>query len=167
MSAVADPAQIERAQDVQNVAIARLPHAPADLPAYATRGSAGMDVRAALDAPMTLGPLERALLPTGFTMMIPEGYECQVRPRSGLSIKRGVTLVNCVGTIDSDYRDEVKIAVINLSNEAVTIEPGERVAQLVLAPVTRAIWVEVSPEVVEVSKASLDRAGGFGSTGVR
>lgn len=168
MAALADPpADARLPQDVQTVAIARLPHAPQDLPAYATQGAAGMDVRAALSAPLTLAPLDRALIPTGFTMMIPPGYEIQVRPRSGLSIKRGVTLVNCVGTIDSDYRDEVKIAVINLSPEPVTIEPGERVAQLVIAPVTRAVWMEVSPDVVEASKAALDRVGGFGSTGLQ
>ena len=152
------------------VQVHTLPHAPADLPHYATAGSAGMDIRAAIDAPLTLGSLERTLVPTGLMMMIPEGYECQIRPRSGLSIKLGLTLVNCVGTIDSDYRDEVKVALINLSQVPVTIQPGERIAQLLFAPVTRAQWATVSLGNIADSKAELTaqggRQGGFGSTGV-
>jgi dUTP pyrophosphatase len=143
------------------VSLHRLAHAPKHLPAYATPGSAGMDVQAAIGVPVTLKPLERALIPTGFVMMLPEGYECQVRARSGLSIKHGICLANGVGTIDSDYRHEVKVALINLSGEEFTIQPGDRVAQLVIAPVTQAEWVEVS-EVIMVD----GRQGGFGSTGI-
>lgn len=156
-------------QETVTVQVHRLSHAPEALPYYATPGSAGMDVRAALEAPVTLAPLERRLIPTGLRMILPQGYECQIRPRSGLSIKHGITLVNCVGTVDSDYRDEVKVPVINLSQEAFTIEPGERIAQLVIAPVTQATWQEVSLSVVEEDKAALvgsgGRSGGFGSTG--
>ncbi len=143
------------------VAIHRLAHAPKHLPAYATPGSAGMDVQAAIGVPLTLQPLERALVPTGFIMMLPEGYECQVRARSGLAIKHGICLANGVGTIDSDYRHEVKVALINLSNEAFTIQPGDRIAQLVIAPVTQVQWTEAE-EVVMVE----GRQGGFGSTGI-
>ena len=143
------------------VPVQRLPHAPAQLPAYATPGSAGMDVQAAIDAPVTLQPLGRALIPTGLVIALPEGYECQVRARSGLAIKHGIALANGVGTIDSDYRHEVKVALINLSNEAFTVQPGDRVAQLVIAPVTQSVWEEVA----ELSQVA-GRSGGFGSTGV-
>lgn len=143
------------------VAIHRLAHAPKHLPAYATPGSAGMDVQAAIGVPLTLQPLERVLVPTGFIMMLPEGYECQVRARSGLAIKHGVCLANGVGTIDSDYRHEVKVALINLSNEAFTIQPGDRIAQLVIAPVTQVQWTEAE-EVIMVE----GRQGGFGSTDI-
>ena len=144
------------------VAIHRLPHAPEKLPAYATPGSAGMDVQAAIEAPLTLQPLERTLVPTGLIMMLPEGYECQVRARSGLSIKHGITLINGVGTIDSDYRHEVKVALVNISNEPFTIQPGDRIAQLVIAPVTQIAWREES-EVQTIN----GRNGGFGSTGLQ
>ncbi|WP_303672962.1 dUTP diphosphatase [Vampirovibrio chlorellavorus] len=143
------------------VAIHRLAHAPKHLPAYATPGSAGMDVQAAIGVPLTLQPLERTLVPTGFIMMLPEGYECQVRARSGLAIKHGICLANGVGTIDSDYRHEVKVALINLSSEAFTIQPGDRIAQLVIAPVTQVRWTEAE-DVVLVE----GRQGGFGSTGI-
>lgn len=143
------------------VAIHRLPHAPERLPAYATPGSAGMDVQAAINTPLTLQSLERALVPTGLIMMLPEGYECQVRARSGLSIKHGITLVNGVGTIDSDYRNEVKVALINLSTEPFTIQPGDRIAQLVIAPVTQIRWQEAA--MVSLVEG---RNGGFGSTGL-
>lgn len=143
------------------VPIHRLAHAPKHLPAYATPGSAGMDVQAAIGVPVTLKPLERALIPTGLIMMLPEGFECQVRARSGLSIKHGICLANGVGTIDSDYRHEVKVALINLSNEEFTVQPGDRVAQLVIAPVTQAAWQETD----EVSTVD-GRQGGFGSTGI-
>jgi dUTP pyrophosphatase len=151
----AEQAQVE-------VPIHRLSHAPQTLPAYATPGSAGMDVQAAIDAPVTLQPLERHLIPTGLIMMLPEGYECQVRARSGLSIKHGIALANGVGTIDSDYRHEVKVALINLSNEAFTIQPGDRVAQLVIAPVTQARWKET-----DTVNTVDGRSGGFGSTGLQ
>lgn len=143
------------------VSIQRLPHAPKQLPAYATPGSAGMDISAAIDAPVTLQPMERALMPTGFIIELPEGFECQLRARSGLAIKHGITLINGIGTIDSDYRHEVKVALVNLSTEAFTIQPGDRIAQAIIAPVTRMKWHEV-----EIVNAVEGRTGGFGSTGV-
>ena len=131
------------------------------LPRYETTGSAGMDLRANLDAPLTLQPLERRLIPTGLFIELPYGYEGQVRPRSGLSIKRGLTCVNAVGTIDSDYRGELRVPLINLSREPQEIADGERVAQLVLAKHGIVAWEEVE------SLSESDRgAGGFGSTGV-
>ena len=143
------------------VRVVRLPHAEGiELPSYATEGSAGLDLRAAVEEPVILRPFQRALIPTGFIFEIPEGYEGQVRPRSGLALKKGVTVLNSPGTIDSDYRGEVKVILINLGQEEVTIERGERIAQLVIAPVTRAQLVEVE----EVSQTSRG-AGGFGSTG--
>lgn len=151
----------QQTQSVE-VAIHRLPHAPKSLPAYATPGSAGMDVQAAIGVPITLKSLERALVPTGLIMMLPPGYECQVRARSGLSIKHGIALANGVGTIDSDYRHEVKVALVNLSNEEFTIQPGDRIAQLVIAPVTHIHWHETDEvHIVE------GRSGGFGSTGLQ
>jgi dUTP pyrophosphatase len=144
------------------VIVQRLPHAPENLPAYATPGSAGMDIAAAIDAPITLQPLERALVPTGLIMAIPEGYECQLRARSGLAIKHGIGLANGIGTIDSDYRHEVKVALINLSNEAFTIQPGDRIAQAIFAQVTQITWQESKQELALVA----GRSGGFGSTGV-
>ena len=153
------------------VQVHQMAHAPEALPMYATPGSAGMDVRAAITEPITLQPFERQLIPTGLMMMLPEGYECQIRPRSGLSIKHGVTLINCVGTVDSDYRDEVKVPLVNLSQQPFTIEPNERIAQLVIAPVTQAAWQPVSFETIADDKARLadagGRQGGFGSTGTR
>jgi len=143
------------------VAIQRLPHAPEQLPAYATPGSAGMDIAAAIDSPVTLQPMERTLIPTGLIMGIPEGYECQLRARSGLAIKHGICLINGIGTIDSDYRHEVKVALVNLSTESFTIQPGDRVAQAIFAPVTQAVLdLVTSLELVE------GRSGGFGSTGI-
>lgn len=130
------------------------------LPEYATIGSAGMDLRANLDAPITLAPMERRLIPTGLFIELPYGFEGQVRPRSGLSIKRGLTCVNAVGTIDSDYRGEIRVPMINLSTEAQEIEPGERIAQLVLAKHGIIVWDEVT-ELEESDRG----AGGFGSTG--
>jgi dUTP pyrophosphatase len=130
------------------------------LPSYATAGSAGMDLRAAIKHPIVLQPGERYLVPTGMRVALPEGYEAQVRPRSGLAIKLGVTVINAPGTIDSDYRGEVKVGLVNLSDEAHTIQRGDRIAQMVVAPVMRVAWQQV---------ASLDDtergAGGFGSTG--
>ena len=143
------------------VQVQRLAHAPAELPAYATPGSAAMDLQAAIEAPITLQPLERALVPTGLVIALPEGFEAQIRPRSGLSIKHGVTLINAVGTIDSDYRHEVKVPLVNLSNVAYTVQPGDRIAQMLVAPVTRVSWLEVA----EVSQDT-QRSGGFGSTGL-
>lgn len=132
-----------------------------DLPRYETSGSAGMDLKANIDEPVILGPLERALIPTGLFIELPQGYEAQVRPRSGLAIKRGLTMLNSPGTIDSDYRGEIKCIVVNLSNELQTIDPGERIAQLVIARYEQISWQEV-----EVLGASERGAGGFGSTGV-
>ena len=140
-----------------------LPHFEGlSLPQYETSGSAGMDVRAALpeDEPMVLEPGQRALVPTGLTMAIPHGYEMQVRPRSGLAFKHGVTCLNTPGTIDSDYRGELKVLLINLGQEAFTIQRGERVAQLLLAPVLQGSWEEV-----DILPDTVRGTGGFGSTG--
>ena len=131
---------------------------PLPLPAYMTEGAAGLDLRA--DAPFSLGPLERALVPTGLALAIPSGYEGQVRPRSGLAAKLGVTVLNAPGTIDSDYRGEVQVILVNLSDHHVEIARGERIAQLVIAKVERAELVEVA-ELGSTSRG----AGGFGSTG--
>jgi len=135
------------------------------LPAYETKGSAGMDLRVWLEAPLELRPLERTLVRTGLFLEIPEGYEGQVRPRSGLSIRYGLTLVNCVGTIDSDYRGELCIPVINLGQESVTLENGMRIAQLILARYERLHVVEVN-DSAELSDTERGQ-GGFGSTGKR
>ena len=132
------------------------------LPAYETTASAGLDVRANIDAPITLEPMERALVKTGLFLEIPVGFECQVRPRSGLALKKGITVLNAPGTIDADYRGEVGVILINLSNEPFVIENGERVAQLVFARYEQAEWQETD------ALTSTERgAGGFGSTGVK
>lgn len=131
------------------------------LPAYATPLSAGMDLRAFLAEPLTLAPGERRLIPTGLYIALPPGYEAQVRPRSGLALKRGLTVLNAPGTIDADYRGEVGVLLINLSQEQQTISDGERVAQLVIAPVVQAAWQEVN-DLDETTRG----AGGFGHTGV-
>jgi dUTP pyrophosphatase len=134
-----------------------------ELPAYETKGAAGMDLRAAVDdgAPMVLAPGKRALVPTGLIFEIPEGFEGQIRPRSGLAFKNGITCLNTPGTIDSDYRGEVKVLLINLGEEPFEISRGMRIAQMVIAPVTQA-------RVAEITEASTTArgAGGFGSTGV-
>ncbi len=139
------------------------PAAAADLriPSYETAGSSGMDVCAAVTDQVTIGPGARALIPTGFAVAIPAGYEIQVRPRSGLAVKHGLSLPNSPGTIDADYRGEVKIAMINLGQEPVTIKRGDRVAQLVVAPVVRAA-LDVVSELDDTARGS----GGFGHTGV-
>lgn len=129
------------------------------LPFYATTGSAGMDVRANIKEPITLKPLERKLISTGIKMAIPEGYEVQVRPRSGLALKHGITVLNSPGTIDSDYRGDVGIILINLSSENYIIQPQERIAQLVLNKVAQMSLQKVT------SLETTNRAGGFGSTG--
>lgn len=133
-----------------------------ELPAYATPLSAGMDLRAALDAPVELKPLERALVPTGLYLQIPAGYEAQVRPRSGLAAKHGITVLNTPGTIDADYRGEIKVILVNLSNQSFTIEPGERIAQMVFARCEQATL-----EAVEALDETQRGAGGFGSTGLK
>lgn len=130
------------------------------LPKYETSGSAGMDLRAYIPEPITLGPLERTLVPTGLHIELPHGYEAQIRARSGLAFKRGLTMLNSPGTIDSDYRGEIKCIVVNLSNEPQTIEPGERIAQMIIARYEQISWKEV--ETLEETDRS---SGGFGSTG--
>ena len=130
------------------------------LPAYETAASAGMDVRANIDEQIILKPLERRLIPTGLFMEIPEGYECQVRPRSGLAFKHGITVLNAPGTIDADYRGELGVILINLSQEEFVINDGERVAQLVFAQCEQASW-----EQAEVLSETDRGEGGFGSTG--
>lgn len=143
------------------VAIKRLPHgADLPLPAYQTDDAAGMDLYAAVDGPMTLAPGEYALVPTGLSMALPSGYEAQVRPRSGLSAKHGVTVLNSPGTIDADYRGEVKVILINHGKAPFEITRGERIAQMLIAPVTHAILEEV-----ETLPDTVRGAGGFGSTG--
>lgn len=132
-----------------------------ELPGYETAGSAGMDVRAMLDAPLTLGPLERALVPTGLRIQLPRGYECQVRPRSGLALKHGITLVNTPGTIDADYRGEIGVIVINLSREPFTINNGDRVCQIVIKEYVRVEWEQVD-RIDETERGD----GGFGHTGI-
>jgi len=130
------------------------------LPQYETSQSAGMDIRAHLDENISLKPLERAMVPTGLFFALPAGYEAQVRPRSGLAAKKGVTVLNAPGTIDADYRGEVKVILVNLSEAPFTIENGDRIAQLVIAPVTQAKW-----QAVDELESSERGTGGFGSTG--
>jgi len=145
------------------LAVKRLPHGQGiALPAYETTGAAGMDLRAAVaeDAPMTIKPGARDMVPTGLALAIPLGFEAQIRPRSGLAAKAGVTCLNTPGTIDSDYRGEVKVILINLGSEDFIIRRGDRIAQLVVAPVTQACWAEVD-DLDETARG----AGGFGSTG--
>lgn len=131
-----------------------------DLPAYATTGSSGMDIRAFLHQPERLQPLERVLIPTGLYVEIPDGYEIQVRPRSGLAVKQGITCLNTPGTIDADYRGEIKVILINLSKEEQVINPGDRIAQLVVQKVEKAVWKPA--EELEITGRN---AGGFGHTG--
>ncbi|HTL07329.1 MAG TPA: dUTP diphosphatase [Chitinophagaceae bacterium] len=130
------------------------------LPAYATAGSAGMDLMAHIETPVTLQSLQRQLIPTGLFIELPEGYEAQVRPRSGLAIKHGLTCLNSPGTIDADYRGEIKIILVNLSAEPHTIQPGDRIAQLVIAKVEQVGW-----ELVSVIASTARNEGGFGHTG--
>lgn len=132
------------------------------LPQYATPLSAGMDLRANLSEPITLQPMERKLVPTGLYLALPEGYEAQVRPRSGLAIKKGITVLNSPGTVDADYRGEVCVILINLSQEAFVIEDGERIAQMVIARHEQVAW-----EPVEVLSETERGAGGFGHSGVK
>lgn len=132
-----------------------------ELPAYETPHSAGMDVHACLKEPVTLGPLERALIPTGLRIQLPVGYECQMRPRSGLALKKGISLVNTPGTVDADYRGEIGAIVINLSNEPFTINDGERICQMVVTRYTRVDW-EPADELDETKRGE----GAFGHTGL-
>lgn len=131
------------------------------LPAYATELSAGMDIRANLTKPVTLQPMQRCLIPTGLYMALPKGFEAQIRPRSGLAIKKGITVLNSPGTIDADYRGEIGVILVNLSAEAFVVEDGERIAQMVIARHEQIDWSEVS--VLDETERG---AGGFGHTGV-
>jgi len=145
------------------VAITTLPHAQGlDLPAYATAHSAGMDLCAAVKEDVTLGVGERKLIPTGLCIALPEGFEAQVRPRSGLALKHGLSVLNSPGTIDADYRGEVQIILANLGTESFTITRGMRIAQMVVAPYTRVTW-QKTDTLSETERGS----GGFGSTGVK
>jgi len=139
--------------------VRRLEH-NVSLPEYATNGAAGMDLTAAVANPVTLRPMERKLIPTGIIIELPHGFEAQIRPRSGLAIKHGITLINCVGTIDEDYRGEVCVPIVNLSNDEYTINSGDRIAQMVVSPVKQIEIVEV-----EMVGATTRSSGGFGSTG--
>ena len=132
----------------------------AKLPTYATAGAAGMDLYSANPEPITLAPLERKLIPLGFTMELPQGFEAQIRARSGMAIKHGITLINCVGTIDEDYRGEVCVGLVNISNEAYTINCGDRIAQMIISQVVKA-QIEEATTLEETQRGS----GGFGSTG--
>lgn len=143
------------------VKLRRLPHGVGlDLPSYATAGAAGMDLLAAIDAPLAIAPGQRKLVPTGLCIALPAGYELQIRPRSGLALKHGITLPNTPGTIDEDYRGEIGVILLNMGDEAFTITRGMRIAQAVLAPVIRAAWLEVE-DLEETGRGT----GGFGSTG--
>jgi dUTP pyrophosphatase len=133
---------------------------PNALPGYATEGSAGMDIRAHLPEPVSLQPLERKLIPTGLFIELPRGYEAQVRPRSGLALNHGITCLNSPGTVDWDYRGEIKVILINLSGEEQIIQPGERIAQMVIGPVEQVEW-----ETVDKVVATTRNEGGFGHTG--
>ena len=135
-------------------------HSPYPAPAYATALSAGVDLKACLDAPVVLEPLQRTLVPTGLFVALPAGYEAQVRPRSGLAAKHGITVLNTPGTIDADYRGEIKVILVNLSNEPFEIVPGERIAQMVIARHEQVKW-----EPVDALDETQRGAGGFGSTG--
>jgi dUTP pyrophosphatase len=145
------------------VSISQLPHAKGlGLPKYGTEHSAGMDLEAAIDIPVTLKPGDRALVPTGIAIALPAGYEAQVRPRSGLAAKNGVTVLNTPGTIDADYRGEVKVILVNLGTEPFTIERGMRIAQMVIAAYSRVDW-----NAVDTLDETTRGAGGFGSTGLQ
>ena len=149
--------------NLENFDMIQLPvinDSPHDLPAYATVSSAGLDLKAVLDQPVSLQPLERKIIGTGLKIALPEGFEAQVRPRSGLAAKHGITVLNAPGTIDADYRGEIGVILVNLSNEAVEIAPGERIAQLVVAQYT-----QVDLELVENLDTTARGEGGFGSTG--
>ena len=144
------------------IGFVRLPHAEGlELPAYQSAGAAGADLRAAIEAPLVLEPMARALVPTGLVMVIPDGFEVQVRPRSGLAARHGVTVLNAPGTVDSDYRGEVMAILVNLGTEPFTIRRGDRIAQMVVAPVIRARF-----EAVEGAEPTARGVGGFGSTGL-
>jgi dUTP diphosphatase len=146
---------------MDNVSVKIINRSRHQLPEYATALSAGMDIRANIDEPVTLQPLERRLIPTGLFISLPEGYECQIRPRSGLALRHGISLVNTPGTIDADYRGEIGVILVNLSSEPFVINDGERIAQMVVSRYSRVEWQSV--DSLDVT----DRGeGGFGHTGV-
>jgi dUTP pyrophosphatase len=145
---------------MQSVHIKIVNNSSNPVPQYATEGSSGMDIRASIDIPLTLQPLQRILIPTGLFVEIPSGYEIQIRPRSGLAIKHGITCLNSPGTIDSDYRGEIKIILINLSSEEHVINPGDRIAQMIVQKIERA-----ELEQVEILNETARAGGGFGHTG--
>ena len=146
---------------MQEVVIKIINQSDNDIPSYATAGSAGMDIRANIIAPVTLQPLQREMVPTGIFIELPEGYEAQVRPRSGLANKQGITCLNSPGTVDSDYRGEIKVILINLSNQEQLIQHGDRIAQMIIAKVERAKW-----NLVQQLNETVRGQGGFGHTGI-
>lgn len=149
-------------EQIPVILITRLEHGKdLPIPAYETKHAAGMDIRAALDKPITLDPGDRQLIPTGFKMALPEGYEAQIRPRSGLAIRNGITMLNSPGTIDADYRGEVKVIAINHGQESFEIKHGDRIAQMIISPVIQLSFTEVE-DLPETERGD----GGFGSTGV-
>lgn len=143
-----------------NIKITLLKHGPKNLPKYATEGSAGIDIQAGIKKPIKIEPGERILIPSGFKMEIPKNYEAQIRPRSGLAIKHGITVLNSPGTIDSDYRGEIGVILINHSNKNFTVEPKDRIAQMIICKVTKINLIELN--VLSNTKRG---SGGFGSTG--
>lgn len=148
-----------------SVQLLKLPHGKdLPVPVYATPQSAGVDLYAAVDQPIILKPLSRKLIPTGISLALPNGYEAQIRPRSGLALKHGLTVLNSPGTIDADYRGEIQIILMNLGEEEFSIERGLRIAQLVLSPVSRLTWTEIEGHGDQNDN---ERQGGFGSTGMR
>jgi dUTP pyrophosphatase len=157
---LSEPSTTFALQNLSALTVQIINRSPYPLPQYETIGSAGMDLRANLEEAITLGPLERTLVPTGLYIQLPLGFEAQIRPRSGLAAKRGLTMLNSPGTIDSDYRGELKCIVVNLSNEPQTIEPGERIAQMVIARHEQITWMPVE-QLHDTERG----AGGFGSTG--
>jgi dUTP pyrophosphatase len=153
---------VNPAPDAFQIQVVRLPHAAGlELPAYGTPGSSGMDLRAAVESCLPIPPGETAAVPTGLTIAVPAGYEAQVRPRSGLALRHGLSVLNAPGTIDSDYRGEVKVILANLGRESFQVKRGDRIAQLVICPVVRASWDEV-----ERLPGSSRGTGGFGHTGL-
>lgn len=145
---------------MQKVVIKIINHSTNPLPAYETEGAAGMDLRANLESSIVLQPMQRELIPTGLFIELPHGYEAQIRPRSGLAIKQGITCLNTPGTIDSDYRGEIKIILINLSQQEQAINHGDRIAQMIVSPVSKALFIETET-IAETARG----AGGFGHTG--
>jgi dUTP diphosphatase len=143
-----------------NIVVKVVNRSPYALPEYATKDAAGLDIRAYLAAPLPFLPLERKLIPTGLFIELPEGYEAQIRPRSGLAIKQGLTLLNTPGTIDADYRGEIKIIMINLSEETQVIHPGDRIAQMIVAP-----FIQINWQLTETLNETIRGEGGFGHTG--